>query len=133
MSIEPIVIHTNAFVSRYHVKPEKRDEFIERFNALWKADIPGLQAVTNFVFYGWGRDPNQFVAIESWKDQKFIDQTRESPLFKEAVAGLLSCCDRPMEMELFSGMEGPRDVFDQFPVGEAKVHPRSGDIGAVFL
>lgn len=132
MSIDPIFIHPSAFVSRWFVKPENRDAFIEKFNALWQADIPGLQSVTNFVFYGWGRDPNEFVAIESWKDQKFIDETRESPFFQQAVGDLMSLCDRPMEMQLFSGMEGSRALFDQFPVGESTVHPKSGNIGAVF-
>jgi quinol monooxygenase YgiN len=133
MGIEPIFIQADAFVSRFHVRPERREAFLDIFNALWKADIPGLQAVTNFVFYGWGRDPNEFVAIESWKDQAAMDEVRKSPFFQEQVTRLLDCCDRPMEMQLFSGMEGGRAVFDQFPAGASKVHPRAGEIGAVFL
>ena len=132
MDISPIFITADAFVSRYFVKPEMRDTFVDRFNALWKADIPGLQAVTNFVFYGWGRDPNEFVAIESWKDQQFVDEVRASLLFKDAVSGLLACCSAPMEMQLFSGMEASRALFDQFPAGDSAVHPRSGAIGAIF-
>jgi quinol monooxygenase YgiN len=133
MEIEPIFIHADAFVSRFHVRPDRRGAFLDVFNGLWRADIPALQAVTNFVFYGWGRDPNEFVAIESWKDQAAMDEVRQSPFFQEQVTRLLECCDRPMEMQLFSGMEAGRGVFEQFPAGPSKVHPRAGDIGAVFL
>lgn len=134
MNIEPIVIHANAFVSRYHIAPGQRDEFVARFNALWRADIPGLQAITNFVFYGFGRDENEFVALESWKDEAAIVAVRETQGFKDAVAGLLELCDRPMEMQLYSGLEAPsRDLFEAYPAGPSAVHPRSGEIGAIFL
>lgn len=132
--ITPIVIHANAFVSRYHIAQGQRDTFVERFNALWQADIPGLQAITNFVFYGWGRDDHEFVAIESWKDEAAIAAVRATGMFKVAVAGLLECCDRPMEMQLYAGMAAPsRDLFGTYPAGPSTVHPRAGEIGAVFL
>jgi quinol monooxygenase YgiN len=133
-NIEPIVIHANAFVSRYHIAPGQRDAFITRFNALWQADIPGLQAITNFVFYGFGRDENEFVAIESWKDEAAIAAVRETPLFRQAVTGLLELCDKPMEMSLYAGLEAPsRALFDTYPAGPSRVHPSAGEIGAKFL
>lgn len=133
MTADGITIHANAFVSRYHVRAEAKATFIDRFNALWQADIRGLEAATHFVFYGWGRDPNEFVAIESWKDDAVTDAIRETDLFKQAVAGLLACCDRPMEMQLYSGMAASRAIFDKFPLGPSQVHPRHGDIGALFV
>ncbi len=129
----PIVIDANVFVSRWFVSPAQRDEFIRQFNLLWQADVDGLKQATHFIFYGWGRDPNEFVAIESWKDEAVVAALRQSDGFKLAVSALMACCDRSMEMQLYSGMQAPRDVFADYPIGPSTVHPTSGDIGAVFL
>jgi quinol monooxygenase YgiN len=129
----PIVIDANVFVSRWFVAPAHRDEFIRQFNLLWQANVDGLKQATNFIFYGWGRDPNEFVAIESWKDEATVAALRQSEDFKTAVASLMACCDRSMEMQLYSGMQAPRDVFASYQVGPSSVHPTSGAIGAVFL
>ena len=67
-----IVIDANTFVSRWFIRPERRDEFIRLFNQLWQADVEGLKQATYFVFYGWGRDANEFVAIESWKNEAAV-------------------------------------------------------------
>jgi len=132
--IDQIVVHANVFVSRFYIRPERREEFITLFNALWQADVDGLRQAVNFIFYGWGRDPNQFVAIESWKNEADVAALRKTEGFQQAVAGLLACCHRPMEMELFNGMQAPRgDLFTTYPAGPSAVHPRSGDIGAAFL
>lgn len=130
---DPIVIHANAFVSRWFVRPEKRDEFIRLFNQLWQADKDGLRQAVNFVFYGWGRDQNEMVAIESWKDEAVVAALRETDFFKQAVSELMACCSRPMEMQLYSGLEASRDIFSVYPAGASTVHPKAGDIGAVFL
>lgn len=127
-----IVTNANAFVAHFHVKPGKRAEFTERFDALWQADIAGLEAMTNFVFYGWGRDENEFVAIESWKDDAMTDAVRASEMFQEKVGELLSLCSAAMVLDLYAGMNASRTVFDRYPAGESKVHPRAGDICGVF-
>ena len=129
----PIVIHANAFVSRWFVKPERRDDFIKAFNGLWSGHAEQMGEVTNFVFYGWGRDPNEFVAIESWKSEEIVNAVRQTELFKVAVANLMSMCSKQMVMEVYSPWEGDRSVFDLYPAGQSKVHPRSGDIDAVFV
>ena len=129
----PIIIHANAFVSRWKIKPEHRDEFIKQFNELWQGAAEQMGEVTNFVFYGWGRDPNEFVAIESWKSEEIVGAVRASDGFKEAVSRLMACCSAPMVMEIYSPWEGARSVFDLYPVGPSKVHPRAGEIGGVFV
>ncbi|GLR65449.1 hypothetical protein GCM10010909_01270 [Acidocella aquatica] len=129
----PIVTHANAFVSRWSVKPEKREEFIAAFNALWQGAADQMAEVTNFVFYGWGRDENEFVAIESWKSEEIVAMVRQSEGFKTAVTHLLSCSSKPMVMEVYSPWEGARSVFDIYPAGPSQVHPASGAINAVFV
>jgi len=128
----PIITHADAFISRWTVKPEMRDDFIAQFNALWQGNTEIMGEVTNFVFYGWGRDENEFVAIESWKSNQAVSAMRQSDGFKTAVAALLACCSAPMVMELYSPWEGGREVFTTYPVGESAVHPTAGEIGAVF-
>lgn len=130
---DPIVIGANAFVSRWFIRPERREEFIRLFNQLWRADIEGLRKAVNFVFYGWGRNANEFVAIESWKDEAAVAALRQTEFFQQAVTGLLACCERPMEMQLFTGLDAPRDLFATYPAGPSTVHPQAGAIGAVFL
>jgi quinol monooxygenase YgiN len=115
------------------VRPERREEFIAIFNSLWQGSTDIMAEVTNFVFYGWGRDPNEFVAMESWKSKDAVEAVRQSEGFKVAVARLLACCSKAMVMELYSPWEGPRDVFDAYPAGPSAVHPKAGEIGAVFV
>jgi hypothetical protein len=129
----PIITSGDAFVSRYTLKPDRRDEFVKLFNARWRPMAEEIQKATNFVFYGWGRCEYEFVAIESWKDPAVVAKVRESDSFKMAVARYLECCKKSMTMELFSGMDGGRSVFDTFAQGLSKVHPHAGDIGVIFL
>jgi quinol monooxygenase YgiN len=129
----PIVTHGDAFVSRWTVRPEKRADFITQFNALWRDNTEIMNEVTNFVFYGWGRNPDEFVAIESWKSNEAVAAMRQSEGFKIAVAALMTCCSAPMVMELYSPWEGGREVFETYPVGDSQVHPRAGAIHAVFV
>jgi quinol monooxygenase YgiN len=130
----PIVISADAFVSTWTVQPERRAEFITLFNALWQGEAAQMAEVTNFVFYGWGRNPNEFVAIESWKSNDIVTAVRASDGFKTAVAALLDCCSKPMTMNLFSPWEGgDRSVFKHYPAGPSTVHPKGAEVGAVFL
>lgn len=131
-TLGPIIINASAFVAHFYVKPDLRDAFVEKFNGLWQADIDGLRASVNFVFYGWGRDENEFVAVESWKDDTITAEVRRSEFFQEKVGELLSLCDKPMLVELYTGMEAGRQIFIDLPAGESKVHPRAGEICGVF-
>lgn len=130
--LRPIVIDASAFVAHFYVKADFRDRFVEKFNALWQADVARLQASINFVFYGWGRDQNEFVAIESWKDDAVTAELRRSDFFQERVGELLSFCHKPMLVELYTGMEFGRELFVDLPAGESKVHPRAGEICGIF-
>lgn len=128
----PIVTKATAFLSRWYVKPEHRDEFINLFNALWQGAAEQMKEVTNFVFYGWGRDPNEFVAIESWKSEEIVAAVREAEGFRTTVAQLLSYCSRSMVMEAYSPWEGGREVFDLYPTGFSKVHPQTKDVSVTW-
>ncbi|MEO0030452.1 MAG: hypothetical protein RIS94_210 [Pseudomonadota bacterium] len=128
-------IHTkpNLFISRWSVDPAKRDRFLEIWDGLWRGHAELIEMVTHLVYYGWGRDPNQFVAIESYRDESVVGEIRKSEAFRTAVAGMLDCCDAPMTMELLSGMEGDRSVFADNPAGPSTVHPSGERHGVVFL
>ncbi|MET0544742.1 MAG: antibiotic biosynthesis monooxygenase family protein [Caulobacterales bacterium] len=128
----PIIIEGDAFVSRYTVKPEKKEEFIALFNELWKSGEAQLREVTHFVFYGWSRE-DEFVAIESWKSPEFVAAVRQSEEFKDVVSRLLSMCSKPMTMEAFNGMNSDGYIFKQHPKGASTVHPKAGDIGVLYL
>jgi quinol monooxygenase YgiN len=128
-----IFTKSNVFISRWTVDPARRDEFIALFDSLWRGHIEAMEQITHFVYYGWGRDPNVMVAIESYKDESLLAELRKSGIFQVQVAKLLDCCSRPMTMELFSGLEGGRSVFDLYPAGESQVHPRGTAFGTVFL
>jgi quinol monooxygenase YgiN len=128
-----IFTKSNVFISRWTVDPARREEFNALFDSLWRSHIEAMEQITHFVYYGWGRDPNVFVAIESYKDESLLAQLRKSEVFQVQVAKLLDCCSKPMTMELFGGLEGDRSVFDIYPAGDSKVHPRGKTVGTVFL
>ena len=128
-----VVTGANVFVSRWFVKPECREEFSTRFNALWQPMRAQLEQAVHFVFYGWGRDSNEFVAIESWKDEQAVAALRQSDFFKQSVAPLMDLCSRDMEMTLYAGIDAPRGwLFATYPAGPSTVHPHGTRHGAVF-
>ena len=128
-----IFTHANIFISRWTVKPEKRAEFLAIFDPLWRNHIETMEQITNFVFYGWGRDPTEMVAIESYKDPSLLAELRKSEMFQAEVRKMLDCCSKPMTMELFGSYDGDRSVFDDYPAGDSKVHPKGKSFGTLFL
>jgi quinol monooxygenase YgiN len=128
-----VTIKSNAFISTFTVDPKKREEFVRLFDALWRGSLEIMAKETHFVFYGWARNPNEFVAIESWKSEEVTNALRATDGFKQAVSALLACCSAPMTMQVFNGIEMPRTVFDTYPKGVSKVHPSVGKITTVFL
>jgi len=128
-----IVTGSNLFVSRFTLKPERKAEFMGIFDALREGAGPLMEAQTNFVFYGWGRNPDEFVAIESWKDEAVVNQLRGTDEFKSAVTALLDCCASSMTMEMFSGADLTRSVFELYPAGPSRVHPSAGPVSVAFL
>jgi quinol monooxygenase YgiN len=126
-----VTISNSAFIARFHVKPDKRDEFMGIFDTLWRESLDFMTEQCNFVFYGWDRSDDWFYTIESYKDEDMLDGLRASEVFQETVRTLLSLCDAPMEFSLLRGMENDRAVFDKYPEGLSRVHPKAGDIGVV--
>jgi quinol monooxygenase YgiN len=130
-----VVTTTNScFVARFHVKPEKRAEFLAIFDKLWKDSLDFMNAQCNFVYYGWDRTDGWFYTIESYKDEAMLDGLRQSDVFQTTVGTLLSMCDRNMEFQLLRGMDSGEDGkanFDKYPAGPSQVHPKAGDIGVV--
>jgi quinol monooxygenase YgiN len=128
-----IVTQSNIFISRYPIKPDKRDEFLAIFNPLWQNATEFMQENANFVFYGFGRDPNVMVAIESYKNEEAVNAIRKTDAFKQLVSQMLDLCSGPMTMELFNGLEMGPDIFDVYAQGKSAVHPATATNYAEFL
>jgi quinol monooxygenase YgiN len=128
-------IHTrpNLFISRWNIDPAKRERFLEIWDGLWRAHADAIEVMTHFVYYGWARNPNQFVALESYCDEAVVTQLRKDEGFRAAVRAMLDCSNAPMTMELLSGMEGDRSIFDIYPAGRSTVHPQDGAVPVLFL
>ncbi|SEJ18268.1 Quinol monooxygenase YgiN [Sphingobium sp. AP50] len=128
-----IVTQSNIFISRYPIKPGKRDAFLAIFNPLWQNATAFMQENANFVFYGFGRDPNVMVAIESYKNEEAVNAIRKTDAFKQLVSQMLDLCSGPMTMELFNGLEMGPDIFDVYAQGKSTVHPQTATNYAEFL
>jgi quinol monooxygenase YgiN len=128
-------IHTtsNLFISRWTIDPAKRARFLEVWDGLWRSNADAIEVMTHFVYFGWGRDPNQFVAIESYRDEAVVAELRKNEAFRGAVKVMLDCSSAPMTMELLSGMEGSRSIFDLYPAGPSTVHPYDARFPVHFL
>jgi quinol monooxygenase YgiN len=123
----------SLFISRYQLQPEKRDEFVRTLKAMFEGAREIVEKETTLLFYGFGRDPNEFVAIESWKNEEVVNAVRASDGFKQGFAALMACASAPMEMEIFRDWNDDASVFDVYPRGESKVHPKVGGLPTVFL
>ncbi|MGK2908221.1 MAG: putative quinol monooxygenase [Sphingobium sp.] len=128
-------IHTtpNLFISRWTIDPDKREAFLAIWDGLWRAHAGAIEVMTHFVYYGWGRDPNQLVVMESYRDEAVVTELRKDEGFKQAVRAMLDCCSAPMTMELLSGLDGDRSIFDLYPAGPSAVHPLDAGQQTVFL
>jgi hypothetical protein len=89
--------------------------------------------MTHFVYYGWARDPNQLVVLESYRDEAVVTELRKDEGFRHAVRTMLDCCSAPMTMELLSGLEGNRSIFALYPAGLSTVHPQDAAQPTLFL
>lgn len=127
------VQNANCFLSRFTVHPERRDEFVAALSDLLEFAGPWYEEGCNFAFHGWARNPNQWVAIASWKSEDILARLRETREFQSITARMLDCCSEDMTMEEFSGMKVDRSVFDTYPQGRSEVHLPSGDVGVAFL
>ena len=128
-----VVTQSNLFVSKYTIKPGKRDEFLAIFNPLWQGAMAFMEENCHFVFYGFGRDPNVLVAIESYKSEDAVAAIRKTDAFAEIVAKMLDLCSAPMTIENFSGLDMAPDVFALYPAGKSAVHPATADNHVEFL
>ncbi|RJG03197.1 hypothetical protein [Noviherbaspirillum sedimenti] len=128
-----VTTKSSAFISRFHVDPKRKDEFVRIFDSLWKPHLDFMNEQCNFVFYGWDRDEHIFYAIESYKDEELLKELRKSGVFQTQVSQLMDCCNAPMEMELARGMDSDRSCFDFYKRGPSEVHPiGKNGLGAVF-
>jgi quinol monooxygenase YgiN len=122
----------NLFISRWQIDPDKREQFLTVFNELYEAAKPLLEAHTTALHYGWGRDENEFVAIEAWKDEAMVAGLRQSPEFKDVFARMMACASAPMRMELINDLSNDRAIFAAHPAGPSTVHPEVGH-GTLFI
>jgi quinol monooxygenase YgiN len=127
----PLVTEGDSFISRFTLKPERRDEFLAMFGGLVENFRAAMGETTNFVFYGWSRS-GEFIAIESWLSPEIVAAVRADPGFVDLVTQLLDCCSKPMQMEVFNAMNSDGSIFTLHPAGKSTVHPDTG-VGAVFI
>jgi quinol monooxygenase YgiN len=123
----------NCFLSRYQVDPARREEFIGAVNELLAFAGPWYDEGCNFAFQGWSRDPNQWVAIASWKTEDILNKLRQTPEFRDITSRMLACCTGDMTMEEFAGMKNGRWVFDQYPAGRSDIYLPSGTLRVNFV
>jgi quinol monooxygenase YgiN len=123
----------NCFVSRFTIDPDRREEFLLALDFLCSNADHWYEEGCNFAFQGWGRNPNQWVAIASWKSEDYLNRMRQTPWFQDAQHRMLDCCTEPMTMEQFSGMDHDRTVFDRYPVGSSQVHMKTKSLEVQFL
>jgi len=116
----------NLFISRWKIDPVKREMFLKIFEELYVSAKELLDRETTAIHYGWGRDANEFVAIEAWKDETVVSALRQSEAFKDIFAKMMTCTTAPMQMELITDLPGDRSVFATHPVGPSTVHPQVG-------
>jgi hypothetical protein len=126
------VHHSNCFVARYSVAPDRRADFIAAVQEIFDFAEKIYDEHCNFAFQGWGRDPNQWVAIASWKNEEILGWLRTQEVFMKASVKMLECCDAPMVMENFAGMKKDRSVFDIYPEGKSQVHLPAGALDVVW-
>lgn len=117
----PFTRDRNAFLVRWKVDPERRQEFLDLFENVCEEAKPFYYRGCIFAFQGWARDPNEFVVFASW-DEDVAMELRQVPEFQDNNRKLLECCTEPVLMEQFSGMHTDRSIFDAFPVGSSAVH-----------
>jgi len=132
MQFNKIVVNGSAFICVFTIDPVRRERFIALFDDLWTRFIDTMERDTNFVFYGWGRDPNQFYCVESWKSEEATNAVRGLPIFQERVGELIDCCSAPMRLTILSGMRSDRSVFDLYPAGKSDYHPATDSNTGVF-
>lgn len=123
----------NCFLARYPVDPARRDEFIAAASELFEFAAPWYDEGCNFAFQGWARDPDQWVAVASWKNEEILARLRETPEFRDITTRMLACCTGNMVMEEFAGMKKDRSVFDLYPPGRSEIYRPSGPLAVEFL
>jgi quinol monooxygenase YgiN len=124
----------NCFITRFTVDPARRDEFLAALDELCRNAELAYEEGCNFAFHGWGRNPNQWVAVASWKSEDFVNKrVRQMPWFADTQRRMLACCTEPMVMEQLSGMNIDRSVFDQYPAGSSHVHQKTSNLDVIFI
>jgi quinol monooxygenase YgiN len=113
-----------ASISRFKLIPSKRQEFLDAHRSSIANAGDFIDKHANFFFFGFGRNENEWVSIESWKDEEVLNQLRASPAFKQTAKLMLDCLSAPAEISVYAGEDGPLTALDKFPVGLSKVHPQ---------
>jgi quinol monooxygenase YgiN len=126
------VQESNCFLSRFPVEPARRGDFLAALDELLAFAGSIYDEHCNFAFQGWSRDPNEWVAIASWKSEDILAWLRTTPEFQRAQARMLECCNGPMIMENFNGMKMDRSAYDLYPAGSSTVHMKSGDLDVIW-
>jgi quinol monooxygenase YgiN len=128
-----IVTTGTTFIARFKLNPARIPDFLRAHQEIQDKSGSFMHAEAHFIFYGWGREENEWVAIECWKREETLNTLRAHPEFVESVKRLLSCCAAPIEITLYVGMNSERAQFDQYPTGVSGFHPKLGDLHVKFV
>ncbi|HEY3657605.1 MAG TPA: hypothetical protein VGL34_21725 [Steroidobacteraceae bacterium] len=128
-----VVTNSSAFICRFVIDPERRDEFISTARELWNTFSSVIESEMNFLYCGSGRNPNELYILESWKSEEATERVRADPRFGKGFAEMVDCCLEPMTLQLLSGLDGNRSIFDAFPAGPSEHHPNRGAPTTTFL
>ncbi len=118
---------SSAFVAYFTLEPSKIEQFKRAHQAIVDASEAFMDEQSHFIFYGWGRKENEWVAIESWKDQSILNGLRENADFQAGVRAMLECCAAPIRIEMFAAKQGDRSAFDMYPSGVSAFHPQANN------
>lgn len=121
-----VTTNSSAFIARFPVRSDKREEFLQIFDALWRGAEPFMNDQCNLVYYGWDRSDSWFYTIESYKDESALAGLRQSEQFQTVVGQLLALCRADMELQILRGMNCDAAIFNAYPAGPSKVHPTGG-------
>jgi len=122
----------NCFTARWKIDPAKRERFNELMSELLVFAKPFYDRGCTFAFHGWGRDPNDRFVVASW-DEAVVQELRATSEFQRLNAAMLDCCNGPLVMEQFHGLETDRSVFEIYPAGSSAVHLPGKTQEVVFL
>lgn len=97
-----------GFEILFSIRPEKRGEFIQSFDMLKELDQLGQKRI-DFKLFEQVSNPNSFLWLEHWDDEKSVESYFEDNKFR-AMMGAISIMGQVVKKRTFSMREEGLDV-----------------------